>query len=214
LSSIHWREAWKYGERAFRYCQHDIGHAIATVRYAAAVLGWKAKLLDVSDAAISDVLGLAREEDFSGIDEADREHPAATALTRVPRLILNPVRCGNSGAWAGLPNVLSPTTHDGPPSMLPPGDWRRRRLPESLPARGMKLHSFLIKRVCDSPSILFSNAGALCSTITTRQTFMNADRLRRDLVAPGTCCHGHHIALRNSCTVTPGCSLRKQDART
>src|SRR5512143_11836 len=22
LSSIHWREAWKYGERAFRYCQH------------------------------------------------------------------------------------------------------------------------------------------------------------------------------------------------
>src|ERR1019366_5544005 len=28
LSSIHWREAWKYGERAFRYCQHDVGHAI------------------------------------------------------------------------------------------------------------------------------------------------------------------------------------------
>ena len=22
FSSIHWREAWKYGERAFRYCQH------------------------------------------------------------------------------------------------------------------------------------------------------------------------------------------------
>ena len=25
LTSIHWREAWKYGERAFRYCQHDLG---------------------------------------------------------------------------------------------------------------------------------------------------------------------------------------------
>ena len=25
LSSIHWREAWKYGERAYRYCQHDAG---------------------------------------------------------------------------------------------------------------------------------------------------------------------------------------------
>jgi len=22
LSSVHWREAWKYGERGFRYCQH------------------------------------------------------------------------------------------------------------------------------------------------------------------------------------------------
>ena len=31
LTSIHWREAWKYGERAFRYCQHDLGHAIAAV---------------------------------------------------------------------------------------------------------------------------------------------------------------------------------------
>jgi SagB-type dehydrogenase family enzyme len=28
LSSVYWREAWKYGERAFRYCQHDAGHAI------------------------------------------------------------------------------------------------------------------------------------------------------------------------------------------
>jgi SagB-type dehydrogenase family enzyme len=40
LSSIHWREAWKYGERAFRYCQLDIGHALAALRYAAGVLGW------------------------------------------------------------------------------------------------------------------------------------------------------------------------------
>ena len=29
LSSIFWREAWKYGERAFRYCQHDVGHNVA-----------------------------------------------------------------------------------------------------------------------------------------------------------------------------------------
>jgi hypothetical protein len=36
LSSIHWREAWKYGERAYRYCQHDIGHALGALSYAAA----------------------------------------------------------------------------------------------------------------------------------------------------------------------------------
>ena len=46
LSSIHWREAWKYGERAFRYCQHDVGHALGTMRFAAAALGWKLRLLD------------------------------------------------------------------------------------------------------------------------------------------------------------------------
>lgn len=46
FSSIFWREAWKYGERAFRYCNHDIGHAIGAVAMAAAELGWDVKLLD------------------------------------------------------------------------------------------------------------------------------------------------------------------------
>src|SRR5262249_21380184 len=45
LTTIHWREAWKYGERAFRYCQHDLGHAIAAVRIAAALAGLRAVLL-------------------------------------------------------------------------------------------------------------------------------------------------------------------------
>jgi SagB-type dehydrogenase family enzyme len=44
LTSIHWREAWKYGERAFRYCQHDCGHAIAAFAVAAAGLGWRIEL--------------------------------------------------------------------------------------------------------------------------------------------------------------------------
>jgi SagB-type dehydrogenase family enzyme len=75
LSSIHWREAWKYGERAFRYCQHDAGHAIGALRIAAATLGWRASLLDgLADETIEDLLGLNRAEDFVG---AEREHPAA-----------------------------------------------------------------------------------------------------------------------------------------
>src|ERR1017187_5045047 len=45
LTSIIWREAWKYGERAFRYCQHDAGHALAALRFAAAALGWRVQLL-------------------------------------------------------------------------------------------------------------------------------------------------------------------------
>ncbi|KAJ3682650.1 hypothetical protein LUZ60_015223 [Juncus effusus] len=46
LSSIFWREAWKYGERALRYCNHDVGHAIAALVISAGALGWDAKLLD------------------------------------------------------------------------------------------------------------------------------------------------------------------------
>ncbi|MEJ2143947.1 MAG: hypothetical protein P8020_02330 [Acidobacteriota bacterium] len=45
LSSIYWRESWKYGERAFRYCQLDLGHALGCVAVAAAGLGWSARLV-------------------------------------------------------------------------------------------------------------------------------------------------------------------------
>lgn len=73
LSSVHWREAWKYGERAFRYCQHDAGHAIGTIRIAAATLGWNAALLTgLPDRTIEDLLGLNRAEDFKG---SERENP-------------------------------------------------------------------------------------------------------------------------------------------
>jgi nitroreductase len=120
LSSIHWRETWKYGERAFRYCQHDAGHAIATVRYAAAVLGWSARLIaDVSDTAIAAVLGLAQPESFSTIAEEDREHPDAILLVGpfhppgngeesewVDITKLRDVL--DAGAWAGRANPLSP----------------------------------------------------------------------------------------------------------
>ncbi len=65
LSSIHWREAWKYGERAFRYCQLDIGHALAALSYAASLLGWRVELLSAySDADISTLLGLNHQDDF------------------------------------------------------------------------------------------------------------------------------------------------------
>lgn len=74
LSSIHWREAWKYGERAFRYCQLDLGHALGALRYAAAVLGWEAKILDTSGSAqVANILGLNRSQDFTNaeIEEPD-----------------------------------------------------------------------------------------------------------------------------------------------
>lgn len=67
LSSIHWREAWKYGERAFRYCQHDIGHALAALSYSGAALGWRVVYLSApSTLEIAALLGLDRQADTSG----------------------------------------------------------------------------------------------------------------------------------------------------
>jgi SagB-type dehydrogenase family enzyme len=39
LTSIAWREAWKYRDRAYRYCLHDIGHAWQALALAARAVG-------------------------------------------------------------------------------------------------------------------------------------------------------------------------------
>jgi len=120
LSSIHWREAWKYGERAFRYCQHDVGHALASVRYAAAALGWSAVLLDdLGDARVAALLGLDREGDFAHLDAGDREHPDALLLVTPGPIAAGAVEALRAGideviaaarraAWGGRANALSP----------------------------------------------------------------------------------------------------------
>lgn len=78
LSSVNWRETWKYGERAFRYCQHDVGHAMASARIAAQTLGWRMLLLDgLADDTVAALLGIDRPEDFEG---AEREHPDCLAV--------------------------------------------------------------------------------------------------------------------------------------
>src|SRR5881396_4344281 len=122
LTSVHWREAWKYGERAFRYCQHDAGHAIGTVRIAAATLGWSAVVLYcLSDETVGDLLGLNRTESFVG---AEHEHPDLVMVVwptdvakgwragddRVLPLFLDPALAFEmtKQRWYGKANRLSP----------------------------------------------------------------------------------------------------------
>ncbi len=89
LSSIHWREAWKYGERAFRYCQHDIGHALGTLRIAGAVLGWRVFLLaGLDDRTIGALLGLNRLHEF---ERAEPELPELLCVVCPAPTLLPPL---------------------------------------------------------------------------------------------------------------------------
>jgi SagB-type dehydrogenase family enzyme len=112
LSSILWREAWKYGERAFRYCQHDTGHALAGMRLAASLLGWTLTVLPRwSDSSLSTLLGLDRDADYDG---AEREEPECLAVVTSGEtadwLSSDPERlvaAARAAAWSGRANRLS-----------------------------------------------------------------------------------------------------------
>jgi SagB-type dehydrogenase family enzyme len=59
ITSIHWREAWKYGQRALRYCELDTGHGAMAFRYGAATLGWQVQILsNPGDKEICQLLGI------------------------------------------------------------------------------------------------------------------------------------------------------------
>ncbi|CAH8250771.1 unnamed protein product [Arabidopsis lyrata] len=124
ISSIFWREAWKYGERAFRYCNHDVGHAIAALSIAAAELGWDLKLLDGFGADdLKRLMGLPEFQipSSSGkgkLPEIEFEHPDCLLLVfpnGTSRGDLNLDYLGISSAlrdfpsleWNGNPNTLS-----------------------------------------------------------------------------------------------------------
>ena len=114
LTSIHWRESWKYGERAFRYCHHDVGHAIGALTVAAAGLGWETRLLEgVTDTELARLLGVNSQ---SGIEAEHADcllaiypqdavfpidHQQVFAIGDVTRDPLRPTE------WHGVPNRLS-----------------------------------------------------------------------------------------------------------
>lgn len=116
LSSIPWREAWKYGERAWRYCQHDVGHAVAAVALAAAMQGWSARVLDaLSDADVAALLGI------DGMEGPEAEHPDCV-------LVLSPALGG--GQMASRPPDAA-SSHPSQPREAPPD----APLPEELRGR-------------------------------------------------------------------------------
>ncbi|PIN15127.1 hypothetical protein CDL12_12226 [Handroanthus impetiginosus] len=125
LSSIFWREAWKYGERAFRYCNHDVGHAVAAVSMAAAGLGWDVRVLDgLGYEELEKLMGLEIFPEFSIPSRPVRgrmpgiefEHPDCVLLVfpknsgdikvdyEKMRLALSEF---SNLQWKGKPNMLS-----------------------------------------------------------------------------------------------------------
>jgi SagB-type dehydrogenase family enzyme len=110
LTSIQWRESWKYGERAYRYCQLDAGHALGALALAAAGLGWESRLIDdPGSEQIGRLLGIM------GQAEAEAEEPDCLVAVfpggdtgEHPVLNLDALQEFDELQWLGVANRLSP----------------------------------------------------------------------------------------------------------
>ena len=116
LSSIIWRESWKYGERAFRYCQHDIGHALAALRFAAVLCGWSIFLASSwSTTDLAELIGTDQPDNFHPEEHEEAELMAVVtpnAKETINHLSFPPpaeatLRQIRTTAWYGQANQLS-----------------------------------------------------------------------------------------------------------
>jgi SagB-type dehydrogenase family enzyme len=113
ISSIFWRESWKYGERAFRYCNHDAGHALACASFSANLYGWKVTYLScLSDEEIEAVLGFDQIR-FRKLEEEHTDflcfvHPHKS--NHIPRGLTAPIVSQFAELkFIGEPEILSQT---------------------------------------------------------------------------------------------------------
>lgn len=156
LAEIPWREAWKYGERAYRYCQLDTGHALACLGVAASALGWQLRQLQGVAAECLDALagldrpGFAEPETASllcwiGPPQAAEFSLDAALLDALGRLPL-----------LGTPNRLSREYRDWPQLQqvhalcrapaLPPRDWHQAPGVATADNPGLALRPLLHRR--------------------------------------------------------------------
>lgn len=100
LTSIAWREAWKYQDRAYRYCLHDIGHAWQSVTLAARAMGCTSYAVgDFPDDDIAELCRLSKDEWPMLILELSGELHGESIPTSL------------DGEWhGGVPNQLSRET--------------------------------------------------------------------------------------------------------
>jgi SagB-type dehydrogenase family enzyme len=120
LTSIYWRESWKYGERAFRYCHLDVGHAIGAIAFSARVVDWNTRVLDtIVEKELNSLLctdlqkGIEAEHaDCLLLLNPTGAHPSEPSLNRLSpedwRNRLPDVDC------TGRPNQLSRKHHEWP----------------------------------------------------------------------------------------------------
>jgi SagB-type dehydrogenase family enzyme len=98
LTSIAWREAWKYRSRAYRYCLHDMGHAWQALVLAARAIGCE-----------SFAIGKFPDDDVAQTCRlSEDEWPMLMVALRGAAIPVRAPDAGEAVWFGGRANVLSP----------------------------------------------------------------------------------------------------------
>jgi SagB-type dehydrogenase family enzyme len=127
LTSIAWREAWKYEERAYRYCLHDVGHAAESLMLGARALGCEPIVIrNFVDNAVAVLIGVEDEWPMLLIEiegcTVDLGKPGSPTLTGgtpnqlsqeiIPYPLITAIHTASKLDALAAPEEIAPSAHE------------------------------------------------------------------------------------------------------
>jgi hypothetical protein len=104
-----------------------MGHVLAAVAHAAALLGWRARLVNLDSGALAHCLGLDREEEYAGVELEEPE--CLVAITAADEAASLPPMEWDE--WSGVPSLLDPNPMYAWPVIEEAAEASRGPLPSS-----------------------------------------------------------------------------------
>jgi nitroreductase len=116
FTSVFWRESWKYQWRAWRYCQHDMGHALGSLLLSAAALGWRGEVIgNFPDSGLEQLLGIKGGDEHPALVIGLKPGFVSEEKGREHRVIASQSEWEDGGfSFSGSQNVLSAEKVDYP----------------------------------------------------------------------------------------------------
>lgn len=111
LTSVIWREMWKYGERCFRYCQLDAGHAQRAIEVSAAMLGWHCQPLHATPQELQRLCGIDQSSRFIPEEQESADMVLLITPEKVSSYNLTSLLDDLPMGFEGSANRLSPSHH-------------------------------------------------------------------------------------------------------
>ncbi|MCP4523640.1 MAG: SagB/ThcOx family dehydrogenase [Candidatus Gracilibacteria bacterium] len=116
LSSIVWREAWKYGERSWRYTQLDCGHALRALEISALILGWKIEVVNTTDTQLLNLIGFDQLDRFVSQERELSDMLLVISLdedysSNIDQINIKDIRKSLEDKYQGIANQLSNSWH-------------------------------------------------------------------------------------------------------
>lgn len=189
LSTVMWREIWKYGPRGWRYTQLDVGHAIGSLIIACKITDYEVKVLDAKQIPnANQILGFNQARDSTCVNDTREGEKAEVFLLLTPKdknnnentlkqkyenmlQILKELSKKEEPIVSGQPNIVFINAKD--PVIWPYIDYIEKATNFLLPLNNNSNLPYSTEKTTNDSIQIFSDIDKLCKSVRIRRSVLD-----------------------------------------